>query len=39
MGAVVAEHAENLVEAFAIVFLGGLLQILFVFLRVGRFVF
>jgi|TARA_B110000263_G_C14916462_1_gene332793 MFS superfamily sulfate permease-like transporter len=38
MGAVVAEHAENLAEAFAIVFLGGLLQILFGILRVDRFV-
>ena len=38
MGAIVAEHASNLPEAFAIVFLGGLLQMLFGFLRVGRYV-
>ena len=38
MGAVVAEHAGNLADAFAIVFLGGLLQMLFGFMRVGRFV-
>ncbi|MBC8338509.1 MAG: SulP family inorganic anion transporter [Rhodospirillales bacterium] len=38
MGAIVAEHASSLPEAFAIVFLGGLLQLLFGFLRVGRYV-
>ncbi len=38
MGAIVAEHAGNLGEAFAIVFLGGALQILFGAMRVGRFV-
>ena len=38
MGAIVAEHATNLGEAFAIVFLGGLLQMVFGFLRVGRFI-
>jgi len=38
MGAIVAEHASSLPEAFAIVFLGGVLQILFGFLRVGRYV-
>ncbi len=38
MGAIVAEHAGSLGEAFAIVFLGGLLQLLFGFLKVGRYV-
>ncbi|SVE51499.1 uncharacterized protein METZ01_LOCUS504353, partial [marine metagenome] len=38
MGAIVAEHAGNLGEAFAIVILGGFLQIIFGVLRVGRFV-
>ena len=38
MGAVVAEHAGNLGEAFTIVFLGGALQILLGAMRVGRFV-
>lgn len=38
MGAIVAEHAGNLGEAFAIVILGGFLQIVFGVLRVGRFV-
>jgi len=38
MGAIVATHAGNLADAFAIVFLGGLLQMLFGFLRVGRYV-
>lgn len=38
MGAVVAEHGGNLADAFAIVFLGGFLQLAFGFLRVGRFV-
>ena len=38
MGAIVADHAGNLAEAFAIVFLGGLIQTFFGLLRVGRFV-
>ncbi len=38
MGAVVASHAGTLPEAFAIVMLGGALQILFGFVRVGRYV-
>lgn len=38
MGALVAQHANSLPEAFAIVFLGGALQILFGLLRVGRYV-
>lgn len=38
MGAIVAEHAGNLGEAFAIVFLGGVFQIVFGLLRIGRFV-
>jgi len=38
MAAVVADHAGNLTEAFAIVFLGGFLQMLFGVLRIGRFV-
>lgn len=38
MAAIVADHAGNLAEAFAIVFLGGVLQIVFGLLRVGRFV-
>jgi len=38
MGAVVASHAENLPEAFAIVILGGLLQIVFGAARLGRYV-
>ncbi len=38
MAAIVAEHAGNLGEAFAIVFLGGLIQVLFGMLKVGRFV-
>ena len=38
MAAIVADHAGNLAEAFAIVFLGGALQILFGLMRVGRFV-
>jgi SulP family sulfate permease len=38
MGAIVAEHAQNLPEAFAIVFLGGLLQIAFGMLRLGRYI-
>jgi SulP family sulfate permease len=38
MAAVVAEHANNLPEAFAIVFLGGALQIFFGVIKVGRYV-
>jgi len=38
MGAVVATHAHNLVEAFTIVILGGALQIVFGLLRVGKYV-
>lgn len=38
MGAVVASHAGNLAEAFAIVTLGGLLQIVFGLLRVGKYI-
>ncbi len=38
MGAIVAEHAGTMSEAFAIVFLGGLLQMLLGFLKVGRYV-
>ena len=38
MGAIVAEHAGNLGEAFAIVILGGLFQILFGLLKIGRYV-
>ncbi len=38
MGAVVATHAENLAEAFTIVMLGGVIQILFGILRVGKYV-
>ena len=38
MAAIVAEHAGNLTEAFTIVFLGGILQILFGVLKLGRFV-
>lgn len=38
MAAVVAQHADNLPEAFAIVFLGGLIQIGFGVLKLGRFV-
>lgn len=38
MGAVVASHANSLPEAFTIVMIGGLLQMLFGFLRVGRYV-
>lgn len=37
MGAVVASHAESLPEAFTIVMLGGLLQILFGMLRAGKY--
>ena len=38
MGAVVAEHAGSLPEAFAIVFLAGAFQILFGLLRIGKYV-
>ena len=38
MGAVVATHSSNLTEAFTIVMLGGILQILFGLLRVGAYV-
>jgi len=38
MAAVVATHANNLAEAFAIVVAGGALQILFGLLRVGKYV-
>ena len=37
-GAIVAEHAGNLAEAFTIVLLGGAFQIALGLLRVGRFV-
>ena len=38
MGAIVASHSDSLPEAFTIVMLGGLLQMLFGFLRIGRYV-
>ena len=38
MAAVVASHSSNLSEAFAIVILGGVLQVLFGLLRVGSYV-
>ncbi|MGE0408711.1 MAG: SulP family inorganic anion transporter [Amphiplicatus sp.] len=38
MGAVVASHAGNLSEAFTIVMLGGVLQMLFGVLRLGKYV-
>ncbi|MCL5778005.1 SulP family inorganic anion transporter [Limibaculum sp. FT325] len=38
MGAVVAQYAQNLAEAFTIVMLGGLFQIAFGLARLGRFV-
>ena len=38
MGAIVAMHASSLDEAFTIVMLGGILQVLFGLLRVGRYV-
>ncbi len=38
MGAIVASHAENLAEAFTIVMLGGVIQMLFGLLRVGKYV-
>jgi SulP family sulfate permease len=38
MGAVIASHANSLPEAFTIVFLAGLLQILFGVLRIGKYI-
>lgn len=38
MGAVVAQHADRLETAFAIVFLGGAIQLLFGLSRVGRYI-
>ncbi len=38
MGAIVASHANSLPEAFTIVMIGGLLQMLFGILQVGRYV-
>jgi SulP family sulfate permease len=38
IGAIVASHAGSLTEAFTIVMLGGVIQIAFGFLRVGRYV-
>ena len=38
MGAIVAQYATNLPEAFAIVFLGGALQIVFGAMRRGRYI-
>lgn len=38
MGAIIATHATNLPEAFAIVILGGLMQIVFGMLRVGSYI-
>jgi SulP family sulfate permease len=38
MGAIVATHAQNLSEAFTIVVLGGLLQIGFGWLRLGKYI-
>jgi SulP family sulfate permease len=38
MGAVVATYSDSLADAFTIVMLGGVLQILFGMLRVGRYV-
>lgn len=38
MAAIVAQYAQDLGTAFAIVFLGGALQVLFGLVRVGRFV-
>lgn len=38
MAAVVAQHADSLSTAFAIVFLGGALQVAFGLLRVGRYI-
>lgn len=38
MAVIVAEHADNLSEAFAIVFFGGLIQVLFGIIKVGRLI-
>jgi SulP family sulfate permease len=38
MAVIVTDHAGNLGEAFAIVFLGGAIQVLFGTLRIGRFI-
>ena len=38
MGAVIATHADSLPEAFTIVMLGGVLQMLFGILRIGSYV-
>lgn len=38
MGVIVATHSDSLPEAFAIVVLGGLMQMAFGFLRIGRYV-
>lgn len=38
MGAVVASHAGSLPEAFTVVMIGGALQVLFGFLRLGKYV-
>jgi len=38
MGAIVTSHSDSLPEAFAIVMLGGLIQMAFGFLRIGRYV-
>ncbi len=38
MGAVIASHANNLPEAFLIVMLGGVIQIIFGMLRLGRYI-
>lgn len=38
MGAVVASHAGSLPEAFTIVMIGGVLQMLFGFFRLGKYV-
>ncbi|MEC9369258.1 MAG: SulP family inorganic anion transporter [Pseudomonadota bacterium] len=38
MGAIVAQHSGNLAEAFTIVFFGGVMQIVFGLLRLGRYI-
>lgn len=38
MGAVVAQYADSLATAFAIVFLGGAIQLAFGLVRVGRYI-
>ena len=38
MAAVVAQYSDNLAQAFSIVVLGGVLQIIFGLLRVGRYI-